>query len=214
MGKLTVILLGALAASPLAAVAQTAPASKPPAAAGSPAAQPDPKAPLASRHAGTDLPAYVEVLADQFSIRRRTTDPFCQPQDPNAKVAVKPTVATKQTRRAVTAEPPTPLSAVVKQIEITTVMPRDKRFLIGERRLGQGDKLTLTFQNKPIPTRITEVSSRRIVFTNTDTGEIGIRELDMLPQGMTPGTRGIVTPGMVPVNSDAPLEIGSSSPPP
>lgn len=161
--------------------------------------------PVPSRYATEDLKAYIEGIASQLAIASRASDPFGQLQDPNAKPVVKPTVA--KTVRRVTAEPPASLSDIVSKIEITTIMPRDKRFLVGSRNIGQGDKIPITFRNKQIHTEVTEVSSRRIVFRNVDTGEIGIRQLNLLPSGMTPGTRNITAPGMVPANPNTPLEV-------
>lgn len=164
--------------------------------------------PTASRYASKDLKAYVESLANQLAIRKRTTDPFCQPQDPNAKPVIKPTTA-KAIRRP-TAEPPAPLSDIVSRIAITTIMPKDQRFLVGSRSIAQGDKLPLSFRNKQIHVEITEVSARRIVFRNIDTGEVGIRSLNLLPSGMTPGTHTIAAPGMLPTRPNTPLEIEST----
>ena len=86
-------------------------------------------------------------------------------------------------------------------------MPGEKRFLVGNRTFKQGDQIPINFRNKPIRVQITEVNSRQIGFRNLDTGESAIRKLDMLPAGMTPGHRGITAPGMVPDNSNAPLDL-------
>lgn len=178
----------------------------PPAKAAAPAAKA--VEPTPSRYAGKDIKAYVEALASQLAMRGRAIDPFGQPQDPNAKPVIKPTVA-KATRRP-TAEPPVALSDIVGKIEITTIMPKDKRFYVGGRSIGQGDKVPITFRNKQIKTEVTEVSARRIVFRNLDTGETGIRQLDMLPPGIFRGT--LSTPGgIAPSQANAPLEIDSPS---
>jgi len=163
------------------------------------------KAPTPSRYVGNDLKFYVEALANQFAMHERAIDPFGQLQDPNAKPVAKPTVT--KTHRRQTVEPPTTLTDIVGRIEITTIMPKVQRFLVGSRSIGQGDKLPLSYHNKQIHTQVTEVSSRRIVFRNLDTGEIGVRQLNILPLGMTPGTRNITAPGMVPANPNSPLEI-------
>ena len=53
-----------------------------------------------SRYVGTDeLDAYVGLLASRFAMRNRTTDPFGQLQDPDAKPVVKPTIAKVKRRR-------------------------------------------------------------------------------------------------------------------
>lgn len=212
MGKLNVILVWVVMASPLAAKAPPAATGRPASPASAPAIAPDPNAPPPSRYAGENIEAYIANLTSQFEIRNRATDVFGQVQDPNAKPAVKPTIAKKPVRRF-TAEPPKPLSSVVEQIEVTTVMPKSKRFLVGNRSIAQGDKLTLSHRGKQIQTQIMEVSSRQIVFKELETGEVAIHQLKMLPPGMTPGTGGITAPGMSPADSKAPLEVGASSAP-
>lgn len=214
MGKLNVILVCICAASSLAVRAQPAQAARPaaPAPTSNPAPVPDPNVPQASRYAGANIEAYVANLTSQFEIRNRATDPFGQLQDPNAKPIVKPTIARKPARR-MTAEPPKPLSSIVEQIEVTTVMPKSKRFLVGNRSIAQGDKLTLSHRGKQVPTQIIEVSSRQIVFKDLETGELATRQLKILPQGMTPGTRTLIAPGMTPAGANAPLEVGSPSTP-
>ncbi|MEI7953738.1 MAG: hypothetical protein WCJ66_01095 [Verrucomicrobiota bacterium] len=168
------------------------------------------KAPVASRFIGTDLKSYVAAISSQLAMRERSSDPFGQLQDPNAQPVAKPIGA--KTIRRTTVEPSATLTDIVARIEITTIMPRDKRFLVGNRSIGQGDILPLNFHNKQIRTQVTEVSSRKIVFRNLETGELGIRQLNVLPLGMTPGTHNISPPGMVHANPNNALEI--NSPPP
>ena len=180
-----------------------------PATPSAPSVTPPAKSSTPSRYVGNDLKAYVEAHANQLAMHERTSDPFGQLQDPNAKPVAKPTV-TKTLRRPIV-EPPASLTDIVARIEITTIMPKDKRFLVGSRSIGQGDKLPLSYHNKQIHTQVIEVSSRKIVFRNLDTGELGVRQLNILPLGMTPGTRNITAPGMVPVNPNSPLEIDAPS---
>lgn len=199
-----------IAAGPLEAKSPPATAARP--ANSTPMVALDPNAPPASRYAGADIEAYVAKLTGQFEIRNRASDVFGQFQDPNAKPIVKPSVARKPVRHF-TAEPTKPLSSILAQIEVTTVMPKSKRFLVGNRSIAQGEKLTLSHRGKQIQTQVMEVSSRKIVFKDLETGEIAVRQLKILPQGMTLGTRGITALGMTPADSNAPLEVeGSPSP--
>ena len=201
MGKLTFILLWLIPT--LAAAAQ------PPAAPNNTPAPATPDAATTpSRYAGADPTSYSAALSKRMAILSRARDPFGQPQDPDAKPVVRPTLA-KTTRRSFKAEPPAPLSEIVSQIKVTTVMPKARRFLVHDRALGVGDKIPINYRNKQILTQITEVSAARIVFQNTETDEIGILKLDMLPSGMTKGTASITAPGMSPTDPGAPLEVGS-----
>lgn len=166
--------------------------------------------PQASRYAGQDTTAYTSSLSSLFSIAKRVTDPFCQPQDPNAKPRIIPN-SNKPQRRTNTAEPAKQLSNIVGQIPITTIMPREKRFLVGSRSITEGENLTLNHQNKLIHTKVTEVTSARIVFINTETGEQAVRTLSLRPEGMTPGHNQITPAGMLRDQLNAPLEIGSAT---
>jgi len=168
------------------------------------------QSPQASRYADQDAASYTASISPLFSIAKRITDPFCQPQDPNAKPIVSPN-SKKITRRTPTAEPTKQLSIIVAQIPITTIMPREKRFLVGSRSIREGEHLTLNHQNKLIHTKVTEVRSGRIVFTNTETGEEAVRMLSLLPAGMTSGSGQIIPAGMQRDQANTPLEIGSTS---
>ncbi|MCF7674680.1 MAG: hypothetical protein K9N23_16290 [Akkermansiaceae bacterium] len=205
MGKLTFILLWLI---PTLAAAAQPPATPNHTPNHTPAPATPDAAATPSRYAGADPTTYAAALAKRMAILSRAHDPFGQPQDPDAKPVVKPTLA-KTTRRSFKAEPPAPLSEIVSQIKVTTVMPKARRFLISDRALGVGDKIPINYRNKQILTQITEVSAARIVFKNTETNEIGILKLDMLPSGMTKGTASIIAPGMSPTDPDAPLEVGS-----
>ena len=166
---------------------------------------------IPSRFVGpAELDAYVTSLTSAFSMHDRATDPFGQLQDPNAKPVVKATVA-KTTQRAPQLQA-TPFSDIVRLIIVTTIMPGEKRFLVGTRSFAQGDHIPLTFRNKQIRVEVIQVTSQQIVFRNLDTGETASRKLDMLPAGMTPGHRGINAPGMVPDRPNAPIELDGGEP--
>ena len=102
---------------------------------------------------------------------------------------------------------------IIRLIIVTTIMPGEKRFLVGTRSFAQGDHIPLTFRNKQIRVEVTQVTSHQITFRNLENGEIASRKLDMLPAGMTPGLRGISAPGMVPDKPNAPIELESSETP-
>lgn len=158
-----------------------------------------------------ELEPFVASLTSIFSMRTRETDPFGQLQDPNAKPIIKTPIA-KSTQRAPVFQA-TPFSEIVRLILITTIMPKEKRFLVGNRSVSLGEKLPLSFRGRTIRVEIMDVSSERISFRNLESGEIAHRKMSMLPAGMTPGQKGITAPGMVPDNKNAPLEleIGDSS---
>ena len=166
-----------------------------------------------SRQVGAaELDPYLDSLSSVFLIRGRATDPFGQPQDPDAKPVVKASVA-KAVHRAAPIQA-TPFSDIVRLIVVTTIMPGEKRFLVGTRSFKQGDQIPLNFRNRPIRVQVTEVTSRQIGFRNLDSGETASRKLDLLPVGMTPGSHGIATPGMVADRLNAPIELEAGDPAP
>lgn len=188
---------------------KTAPTSPPPAAGTIPPAAPKAGEPVTvttpSRFVSpTELGRYVATMSAMFSMKSRETDPFGQAQDPDAKPVIKMVAKTTQRTPQLQA---TPFSDIVRLIVITTIMPREKRFLVGTRSFAEGDRIPLTFRGRQIQIEVTQVSSREISFRNLDNGETATRKLDMLPPGMTPGNHGITAPGMVPDSPNAPLEL-------
>ena len=189
--------------TPKPAKAETAKKSSP--AAATPK-EPGPVSNTPSRFVGeADLDAYVQSLTAVLAIRGRATDPFGQLQDPDAKPIVKPSVA--KTSRRVLPVQATPLADIVRLLQVTTIMPGEKRFLIGTRSIKQGDSIPLTFRGKSLRVEVTTVNSSLIEFRNLENGETAPLKLNMLPAGMTPGTRGITAPGMVPDRPNAPIEL-------
>jgi hypothetical protein len=57
---------------------------------------------------------------------------------------------------------------------------------------------------------VTEVTSRKIVFLNLDSGESATRKLDLLPAGMTSGQQKDPAPGMTQDYSALPIELESA----
>jgi hypothetical protein len=153
----------------------------------------------------SDLDAYVQSFSAIFSIRDRATDPFGQMQDPDAKPVIKPTAA--KTSRRVAQIQITPFSDIIRMIRVTTIMPLEKRFLIGTRSIKEGQRLLINFHTKNISVEVVAVTSRSIEFRNLESGESASLALDLLPAGMTLGTKGITTPGMTPDLPNAPIDL-------
>lgn len=203
-------LLVILAAHPLGA--QSASSMKSNAAAAKAAAAPaatDPFIMTPSRRVTPeDLTKYVQTIGLALSIRGRETDPFGQLQDPDAKPIIKPTIASPKRVAPMQA---TPFSDIVSLIRVTTIMPGERSFLIGNRSVKQGDRIPLAFRGKSISVEVESVSSNRIRFRKLDNNETADLTLNMLPPGMKPGQDGIRAPGMVPDNPNAPIDLDESS---
>jgi hypothetical protein len=207
-----VLAAAVLAVMPLCA-APTAAEPKPATvadAAAIPAIDPAPAIATPSRLVGKEqLAAHVQAIAAVFTIARRATDPFGLPQDPNAKPVIKPSVA--KASRSVPSIQATPFSEIVRLIKVTTIMPNERRFLIGTRSIRQGDRIPLGFRGRNINVEVVSVSSRKIEFRNLDSGETAAMPLNLLPVGMTPGTNGITAPGMLPDRPNSPINLDSSA---
>jgi hypothetical protein len=160
--------------------------------------------------AEADRAAYVESLAAIFSMKGRATDPFGQLQDPDAKPIVKPSATKKSTRVAQVQA--TPFSEIIRLIQVTTIMPGEKRFLVGNRSIKQGEHIAFKFRGRNINVEIASVNSRQIEFRNLDTGETNSIKLNLLPVGMTPGNGNIVAPGMMPNIPNAPIDLDTGTP--
>ena len=170
-----------------------------------------PASTTASRNiSAAELKPYIDSVATVFLIRGRVRDSFGQNQDPDAKPVIKPS-APLAVRRSAPAQA-TPFADIVRLLDVTTIMPGEKRFLIGSRSFKLGDVMPLNFRNKVIHVVITEVTSRQISFRNQDSGEIAVRKLDMLPAGMIAGSHGISAPGMTPDHSNAPIDLEAADP--
>lgn len=166
-----------------------------------------------SRFVGsTEKEAYLASMTAMFLIGSRERDPFGQPQDPDAKPIIK--ASAPQAVKRVAQIQATPFSDIVGMLVVTTIMPGEKRFLIGTRSVREGEQLPLTLRGRPIRVQVMSVTSREIGFKNLDSGETATRKLDMLPPGMTPGHDGINAPGMTPDRPNAPIELDAGNPVP
>ncbi len=155
------------------------------------------------------MESYIETMVLVFSAMKREKDPFGQLQDPEAKPAV---IATPGLARR-TAVQATPLSEIVGFLPITTIMPGERSFLIGTRKVTLGQEVPLVWRGKPLRVKVTEVSSTRISFRDAETGETGNRTMKLLPSGMSVGggLKEILAPGMVPDRPNAPIELGDGT---
>lgn len=159
-----------------------------------------------------DLQTYLQTVSLTFTIKKRATDPFGQQQNPDAKPIIKSTTPT--TRKTTLPSQITPFADIVRRINVTTVMPKDRRFLVGDRSFKQGDRFPMKFRSgRDINVEITSVNSREISFRNLDNGESASLKLTLMPPGMTSGNGQITAPGMVRDNANSPLDIDPVSTP-
>ena len=170
----------------------------------------------ASRHAvsGDQADAYVENLASRFAIKSRATDPFGRAQDPAMAAAlVRPLhdPNPKQTSKV----PTTPFPDVVAAIGINTIDLSKRRFFVGAREFRQNSVLNLRLPTgKAVKAQVTQITSKSITFRNPEGGETAVKQVSMMPSGMSRGTSGISAPGMARTGENAPLEVEVSPPSP
>lgn len=174
--------------------------------------EPEPVDTKPSRFAGQDIDPYVASRAAVFSMRNRDTDPFGLNQDPNVKPVIRKMASSSPIKRQA-ALPPTPLADIVKLIRVTTIMPGEKKFLVGIRPFSESDEFPLVFRGKTMRMKVMEVSAQRIVFRNLDNEETAPLETGMLPPGMVAGAGTMPPPGMVSPTDNIPLELGSPESP-
>ncbi|WP_035606641.1 secretin N-terminal domain-containing protein [Haloferula sp. BvORR071] len=201
-------------ATKTAAPAAAAPQAAPAAAKAAPAT--DAKK-IPSRYAGTgpELAAYVESLNARFGIKNRQTDVFGRYQDPNyaaqAPQPAKPGLHTP----TFTKIPQTPFPDVVNAVEVNTLIPAKKQFLVGSRKFAVKDVLPIRLPTgKTVKAQVMDVTAQAITFRNPDTGETAVRKMSSLPEGMVRGTAGISAPGMQSLSPNAPIEIQIAPQPP
>ena len=165
-----------------------------------------------SRFAGADIKAYIAARAAAFSMRSRETDPFGVNQDPDVKPEVSKILSNSPLRRE-SALPPTPLADVVKLIRVTTIMPRERRFLVGTRSFKENDEFPIVFQGRTMKMKVVEVTPKRILFRDLERGEEAALETGILPPGMIlDGGTEMRPPGMVAPVKDIPLQLDFSDP--
>jgi hypothetical protein len=157
---------------------------------------------------------YIGAVTTAFSMRGRATDPFGLPQEPGARSSADSALAAANTNSP-RYEPvkPAPFSDIVKMITVNTVMPGERAFLIGNRRIDQGDHLPVTHRGKNIMIEVVSVNSSRITFRNLENGESASLALDLMPAGMRAGSSGITAPGFSSNKAGAPLNLDAQTNP-
>ena len=112
-----------------------------------------------------------------------------------------------------TALPPTPLKEIIKLIRVTTIMPGEKKFMVGVRTFSESDEFPLLFQDKRMNMKVVEVSPRSILFKNLDNGDTASLETDMLPPGMVAGVDKMQPPGLISPMANLPLVLSPGNEP-
>jgi len=151
------------------------------------------------------LDAHVQMILSRLDITNRSTDPFGQLQDTNVtpKVVKTPTL----TNRRPTRMKATSFDEIIGRIRVNTIMPAEKRFLIGTRSFRKGDTFPIEYRGHNHQVKVVSVSATEIEFEKVETGETASLKLNILPAGMQAGGNGISAPGLEVNDPNAPLKV-------
>lgn len=92
----------------------------------------------------------------------------------------------------------TPFHEFINEIQISVINAKEKEFLVGARMFRLGQVFPLARGKERLSVEIQSVSRSRVVFKNLQTGEVAVRRLDDLPDGITASARSLNVPGVTP----------------
>ncbi len=163
--------------------------------------------PAPARFLAEDLNGRIAAMRERLSIASRERGPFGLYQNP-ARTPVISHVA-KEVRK-------TPFSAFINDIRISVINSREKEFLVGARMFRLGQVFPIIRDGERISVRVESIGSSRVTFRNLQTGEVALRRLDALPDGVTTAGRQLRVQGLTPRSrgESEPLRLESHSSPP
>ncbi len=166
-----------------------------------------------SRFSVAHVDAYVAIKFETLSMKTRTLDPFALNQNPEIKPVIK-NVRNLPTAAKQTALPTIPLSEIVKLIKVSTVMLKDKSFLVGDRSFKELDEIPISFDGRRKRLQVLKVTAEEIHFRDLDSKEDAILKIEVLPFGMLTGDSKLRPDGMISPdqNKEIELEIENSAP--
>ena len=149
----------------------------------------------------------IAELKRRLSIAGRERGPFGLYQNPG-----KAPVISRSSREI----PKTSFRDFIKDIKISLINSREREFLVGARLFRLGQVFPIVRDGEKISVRVEAVGPSRVTFRNLQSGEIAIRRLDTLPDGVTAAGQPLRLQGVtLRKKSEAePLRIESNSPPP
>lgn len=170
-----------------------------------------------SRYAGSgpEMAAYIEAYSSRFGIKGRQTDMFGRIQDPNYVAQIPQTPKPGGPKLNYPKIPQTPFPDVVAAIEVNTIDLSKRRFYVGGREFRMNSVLSLRLgTGRQVKAQVIGITSKSITFRNPETAETAIKQMEMMPAGMTRGTEGISAPGLQRTGDNAPLEVDVAPPSP
>ncbi len=160
-----------------------------------------------SRFAIGNVELYIAARMADFSMKNRATDVFGLYQD----LKSKPPINTPNPLVKVpTNFAPKALAEIIKGIKVSTIMVKEKSFLVGDRVIKELEELPISYDQGRIKhLKVMKVEPKKIIFKDLDGGIEAVLKLEVLPLGMEAGDTRLVPEGMVQPTKNQPLVIGS-----
>ncbi len=196
-----------LLAAPVLMAAGSPKASSPAAGPGAVAAKTGNKV-VASRFITGEVAAHIADLKRRLAINRQELGPFGLYQVPGKTPIVSGPLRKKLQK--------TPFSDYINQIQISVINAREKEFLVGARIFRLGQVFPIVRGNDRISVRVESVSASRVTFKNLQSGDIAVRKLNVLPDGVIANSGALKVRGVTETSPGQaqPLHLDFTSPPP
>jgi hypothetical protein len=159
-----------------------------------------------SRYAVGNIELYTTARMADFSMKNRAVDIFGVYQDPDFKPVINntPTLAKKGPIHIA----PKSLTEIIKEIKVSTIIVKEKSFLVGDRVFKEAEEFPLSYHDgKTKHLKVMKVEAKQIVFKDLDSKEEATLKIEVLPFGMEAGDDRLKPAGMVIPTKNQPLVL-------
>lgn len=158
-----------------------------------------------SRFAIGNVELYIAARMADFSMKNRATDVFGLYQDPKLKPA---TNTSNSLVKVPTNIAPKALAEIIKGIKVSTIMVKEKSFLVGDRVIKELEEIPILYdQGRVKHLKVMKVDPKQIIFKDIDAGTEATLKLEVLPFGVEVGDSRMVPSGMSAPTKNQPLVI-------
>ena len=163
---------------------------------------------VASRFLADGLDDRVLLLKQRLAINKQDRGPFGLYQVSGKSPTLSGPIS-KISRK-------TPFNEFINSIRISVINPKEKEFLVGARIFRLGQVFPIVRAGERLSVRVESVSGSQVAFKNLDTGEVALRRLNIVPDGVTASAGSIDVRGVTPSGRGEvePLHLDFDSPPP
>ena len=119
---------------------------------------------------------WLDNMRSTLPIAKRDKGPFGLAQDASAIVAVKKAAPKRSDAFA----------KAINSMNITALLPGDNKFVIGSHEYFEGQVFPVILASRQFNVKILSVKIDKVLFKNMITGEKVTKNMNTLPQGMTP----------------------------